>query len=200
MHRRHVTLAATALALAVTLGACGDDSGDGSGGTAAAPSTSASAAVSMPADVNDQDSRFAEDMIVHHRQAVEMAELAASRASDPEVKRLAAGIQAAQAPEIETLAGWLTAWGMQPPGEMAGMDHGSMPGMMSDSELAEMSRMTGPEFDEMFLTMMIEHHEGAVAMAEDERSAGENADVKTFADTVVADQTAEIARMRALLT
>ena len=200
MNRRHATLAAAALTLAATLSACGDDSGsDQSGGTTAAPSASESAGMSMPADVNEQDSSFASDMIVHHRQAIEMAELASSRAGSRDVKELAAGIEAAQSPEIETLSGWLTSWGMKPPGEMQGMDHGSMPGMMSQAELGEMSGMKGADFDKMFLTMMIEHLQGALTMAKAERSSGKNADVKAFADKVVEDQTAEIAKMRGML-
>jgi len=193
--------AAVALSLAATLGACGDDSGSGdqAGGATAAPSASESAAMSMPADVNDQDSSFASDMIVHHRQAIEMAELASSRASSSEVKELAARIAAAQAPEIKTLSGWLTSWGMKPPGDSQGMDHRSMPGMMSQAEMSEMSGMTGAGFDEMFLTMMIEHHEGALSMAEAEQSTGKNAEVKAFADKVIADQTAEIAKMQGML-
>jgi uncharacterized protein (DUF305 family) len=92
-----------------------------------------------PATFNDADATFAQQMIPHHQQAVTMAELAGTRATDPEVKRLAAQIKAAQGPEITTMTGWLSAWGKPAPTDS--LDHGmnmsggSMPGMMSSAAI-----------------------------------------------------------------
>lgn len=86
----------------------------------------------MMGDFNDADVAFATDMIPHRRHAVEMAELAETRAESPEVKDLAMQIMSAQDPEIETMSGWLTAWGKPVPADDGGMDmSGSMPGMMN---------------------------------------------------------------------
>jgi uncharacterized protein (DUF305 family) len=204
MYRRRSTLAITAasVGLAATLAACGgsDDAGsDGMSGMS--PSASSSAAASMPADVSDQDAAFASNMIVHHREAIEMADMAAANSSNPAIVRLAGDIKAAQGPEIETLSGWLTDWGMKPPADGAQMDHGgtSMPGMMDAAEMEKMGSMKGPEFDEMFLTSMIEHHEGAVTMSQEVLTSGKDAETKAFAQKVIDDQTAEIAEMRKLL-
>ncbi|WP_448061801.1 DUF305 domain-containing protein [Cellulomonas hominis] len=152
------------------------------------------------ADFNDADVTFATDMIPHHRQAVEMANLAPSRAQNQQVMDLAMQIQDAQDPEIQTMSGWLTAWGKPVPEDMSGMDmSGSMPGMMSAEEMSELEGMSGAEFDEMFLEMMIKHHQGAIRMAETELADVENPDAIALAQQVKAAQTAEIATMKGLL-
>lgn len=164
---------------------------------------------SADADFNKADVSFAQDMIPHHRQATEMAALAKTRTDTAAVLGLAADIEAAQGPEIDTMTGWLNKWGKDVPAEgddMGGMDHSnmggdssSMPGMMSDDQLAELEASSGAGFDQMFLTMMLAHHEGAVQMAKAEQSDGKNADAKALAGTIRKDQTAEIATMRDLL-
>ena len=112
-------------------------------------------------------------MIPHHEQAIEMAEIAQdpARQAGPEVLDLAARVKAAQDPEIATMTGWLTAWGQ--PVEMDtsdGHDMSSMTGMMSAEDMDAMATMTGPDFDDMWLTMMIEHHQGAIEMATTEQT------------------------------
>ena len=178
-----VTLAVVA---ALALAACGSDSGS---------STSSSR-------FNDADVTFAQSMIPHHQQAVEMAKSAQMHASSPEVKQLADKVEAAQGPEIATMTGWLNAWDEDVPSE-SGMDHdmghGSMPGMMSDDDMKALDAATGAKFDRMFLTMMIEHHSGAIEMAKTEQADGENPDAVALAKKIEADQTAEIATMRDLL-
>jgi uncharacterized protein (DUF305 family) len=164
---------------------------------------------SASADFNKADVSFAQDMIPHHRQATEMAALAKTRTDTAAVLELAADIEAAQGPEIDTMTGWLNKWGKDVPAagdDMGGMDHSnmggdssSMPGMMSDDQLAELAASSGAGFDQMFLTMMLAHHEGAVQMAKAEQSDGKNADAKALAGTIRKDQTAEIATMRDLL-
>ncbi|MCM0675744.1 DUF305 domain-containing protein [Micromonospora phytophila] len=200
---RRAALAGATFTAALALSACGGDHpgmGHGTPGTTGSAVTASGGASAAPVD--DADVMFAQMMIPHHRQAVEMADLAATRAVDPEVKRLAGEIKAAQAPEIATMSGWLAAWGrpVQSPGaEMPHMDHGGMPGMMSEADMAELAAATGREFDRRFLTMMIAHHEGAVTMAQTEIAEGANAEAKSLAQQIVTTQRAEIDTMKKIL-
>ncbi|GIH62966.1 DUF305 domain-containing protein [Microbispora siamensis] len=157
------------------------------------------AATTPAADHNDQDVMFARMMIPHHRQAVEMGRLAEGRAADPRVARLARRIEAAQALEIRTMSGWLTAWGEPAPGESPGPAHHAMPGMMSPEDMRRLERLSGRAFDRAFLTMMIRHHEGAVAMARDELRSGVYEPARRMAASIVSSQSAEIREMRSLL-
>jgi len=153
---------------------------------------------------NDADVTFAQQMIPHHEQAIDMALVAQERAENAQVRELAAAIEEAQGPEIATMTGWLEAWGEDVPAETGGMDHGGMstddmPGMMSDQEMDSLAAMSGAAFDEMFLTMMIAHHEGAIEMARTEQADGENPEAIALAEKIEADQAAEIDTMRGLL-
>ncbi|MGW4497979.1 DUF305 domain-containing protein [Micromonospora sp. NPDC004336] len=198
---RRAALAGVTVTAALALTACGGDGHPSPGMHGTPGGTGPAATASGPAAFGDADAMFAQMMIPHHRQAVEMADLAATRAADPEVKRLAAEIKAAQAPEIATMSGWLSAWGRpvpSPGAEMPHMDHG-MPGMMTDAEMTKLAAASGREFDRQFLTMMIAHHEGAVTMARDELSRGVNAEAKALAGQIVATQQAEIDTMRGIL-
>lgn len=201
---RRAALAGVTLA-ALAVGGCGGSDGGGHSsmpgmGATSAPAVSASAAATF----NDADVTFAQMMIEHHRQAVQMAELAPARASGPEVKQLAEKVKAAQQPEIDTMTGWLSAWGKPVPDagdgiDHAGMGHGAMPGMMSDADMDKLAGAKGAAFDKQFLTMMIAHHEGAITMAEDQTTEGGDPDAKALAATVVIDQQAEITEMKAIL-
>ena len=153
---------------------------------------------------NKADVSFAQDMIPHHRQATEMAKLAASRTNNPDVLAVASKIIAAQQPEIDAMSGWLKSWGKKVPAEtmnMPGMDSGSsdMPGMMSDSDMASLKKSSGGDFDTMFLTMMKSHHKGAIEMAKIEEEDGKYSHAVTLARKIQKDQAAEIAKMEALL-
>jgi uncharacterized protein (DUF305 family) len=125
-----------------------------------------------------------------------MADLAATRASSPQVKRLAAQIKNAQRPEIEKMTGWLRAWGepTRPPGGMHRME-----GMMTEQDLKRLGTLSGTAFDKKFLHMMIEHHQGAVTMARTEQEQGTDPDARALAASIVTSQSAEIATMRRLL-
>lgn len=195
--------AALALALVLLVAGCGGGGGGGGHGHGTAqPSATPSAGVSAGA-FNATDVQFATDMIPHHRQAVDMAALADTKASSAEVKALAAKIRKAQEPEIAAMSGWLTAWGepVPSPGAMHhdSGDMGGMPGMLTDTELRQLAAATGAAFDKLFLTLMIKHHEGAVETATTARAQGANAAAKQLASDIVAGQTAEIAEMKALL-
>ncbi|MDX5570001.1 DUF305 domain-containing protein [Streptomyces sp. ID05-04B] len=209
---RRVAVSAASAVAALVLAACGgDSSGSDSGSTAAAGSASASASASAGVAAgahNAQDVSFAQGMIPHHRQALEMARLATGRASSAQVEALAARVEKAQEPEIRTMSGWLTSWGEDVPtssGSMAesmpGMDHSGsgMPGMMAASDMAALKKASGKDFDAMFLTMMVDHHKGAVDMATAEKKKGAYAPATSLADDIVAAQTAEITDMNKLL-
>lgn len=189
---------------ALSLAACGDDgnSGESTSGHSMAPSSAGQARAGQH---NDQDVMFAQMMIPHHQQAIQMAKQARARASAPEVKRLAASIEKAQSPEIKQMSGWLKTWGvsMPWPGEdyMGNMDHGGgMPGMMSSQDMKRLSKLSGKAYDKAFLQMMIKHHQGAVVMAKAEQAKGTFPQAKTLAGAIITSQSAEITKMRALLT
>ncbi|MFI7408414.1 DUF305 domain-containing protein [Streptomyces sp. NPDC049627] len=205
---RRAALAATAATAALVLAACGGDNGSDSGSAAKESATSsADAGAGATAGAhNDQDVSFAQGMIPHHQQALEMAEMAADRASSAQVKDLAARIRKAQDPEIQTMSGWLKTWGEDVPASMPGMDHSGghsggsgMAGMMDKKDMDELMKASGKDFDTMFLTMMVEHHEGAVEMATTEKEKGQYGPATELADAVITAQTAEIKEMNQLL-
>lgn len=154
---------------------------------------------------NTADLGYVHMMIEHHAQAVTMTELAPDRAGSMTVKRLAARIAAAQRPEIEAMSGWLRHHGGKGRhGAQAhhGGTHGHagapMPGMATEAQLTALRRARGTAFDELFLKLMIAHHQGAVTMATEVLSQGDNTQVEWMASDVLAQQTIEIDRMRAM--
>jgi uncharacterized protein (DUF305 family) len=193
--RKLIALFAALFALTLAA-ACGDNGVDGADHGASKSDSS----TEETADRNAADVKFAQDMIPHHGQAIAMAELAASRATSPQVKTLAQKIEAAQDPEIKTMSEWLKEWGEEVPsadmGTMA--DHGSTPGMMSTEEMADLEKASGAEFDTMFVEMMIRHHQGAIDMARTEQADGKNAEAKALAGQIEKAQTAEISELRTL--
>ncbi|RWZ52843.1 DUF305 domain-containing protein [Labedella phragmitis] len=194
MNTRRVAVASTALATALVLAGCSSaGSDDGMAGmdhgSSSSPSESASSA-----DVNDADTMFASAMVMHHEQAIEMSDVLLEKEGvNEEVAALAEKIKAAQEPEIEKMNSWLADWGVE---GMEGMDHG---GMMSEEDMAALEAATGAEASTLFLEQMIEHHQGAVSMAQGEVDNGQNADAVEFAEKIVADQTEEIVMMQELL-
>ena len=203
MRRKHIAATALIVLGGLTLAACGgEDSMSGMSGMDSSTSTPTESGSSEAAsDFNDADVTFATDMIPHHRQAVEMATLAESRADSAEVKSLAKQIMEAQDPEIQTMSGWLSAWGEPVPEDMSGMDMStSMPGMMSSDEMDDLMSSAGAAFDKMFLTMMIEHHNGAIDMAKTEQAEGQYPDAVALAQQIESAQAKEIATMQDLLS
>lgn len=190
---RYLFTLAIVPAAALGLSACGD----GMPGMDHGSSTTAPAGASF----NDADVQFAQMMIVHHQQAVEMADLAATRADDPEVKTLATAIKAAQQPEVDTMTEWLTSWKQptaQPGGHnMPGM--GAMPGLMSEADMTTLKGSSAVDFDRQFARMMIAHHNGAIQMARDVQKNGNNPDVKRLAVMIEQTQTSEVAQLQTIL-
>jgi uncharacterized protein (DUF305 family) len=158
---------------------------------------------SMPhgAGFNTADVQFAQMMIPHHAQAIQMAELATTRAADPEVKQLAANIKAAQQPEIDTMTGFLNTWS-QPTAQAGGHDMpgmSGMPGMMSDADIEALNAASGLDFDRRFTRMMIAHHNGAIQMSRDVQKNGTNPDVKRLGLMIEQAQTTEVTQLQGIL-
>ena len=201
-----VRAAALVTPVLLALAACGssDPSTVGTGTGTGSPSASSSATADghVAADVT-----FAQGMVPHHLQAVEMADIALdqARGASPKVIALAREIKGAQAPEITTMSGWLTSWGEKVPtssamGAMAGMDGASaMPGMMTGADMAGLRTDSSAAFDKRWLTMMVEHHTGAIEQARTELGAGRYAPARTLAQAIIDSQTKEITTMKGLL-
>ncbi|MGW5063632.1 DUF305 domain-containing protein [Streptomyces sp. NPDC004096] len=197
---RRIAAAGVVAAGALLLSACSSDSNDmGSMNHGSSHSSSpAATATATAAAYNDADVHFAQMMIPHHEQAVEMAKLADGRAADSEIKNIASKIEKAQDPEIKTMTGWLQSWGKPTAmGDMPGMDMGD--GMMSDKDMKELEAMKGTEFDKMFAQMMIDHHNGAISMAKTEQKDGKNADAVKMAGDIVTGQSAEVTQLQSIL-
>ncbi|MEU3467240.1 DUF305 domain-containing protein [Streptomyces sp. NPDC006687] len=146
---------------------------------------------------NSADRAYVRHMIEHHRQALTMSALAPERASSDGVRRLAERIAASQGPEIAAMEKWQARY-PAPAGDPGGHDHATMPGMATEAQLRELADARGTGFDRLFLTLMTAHHEGAVTMAGEALAQGNNGAVEEMANEVVAVQSAEIHRMRAM--
>ena len=206
MRTRALLTLAAGITVAAALAGCASDS---TATTSTPPTSSAGATAAGSTTGSEADIAFAQLMIPHHQQAIEMADLAAANATSPEVKALATQIKAAQDPEIQTMTQWLTTWGaptaMATPSD-SGMDHGGMDmggmteaGMMSGADMTALANATGADFDTMWLQMMIAHHQGAITMAQQVGETTTNPEVRELADAIITGQTAEIAAMQQLL-
>lgn len=154
----------------------------------------------------EADVEFMQMMIRHHAQALRMTRLVPERSASVDLPRFARRIEVSQLDEIEAMQRWLTERGEDVPDVEAGHAHdhaaGSMPGMLSEQEFAELEAASGPEFDRLFLERMHDHHAGALQMVADlfaTTGAGEEPEIFRFANDVDADQRIEIARIESLL-
>ncbi|MBY8872953.1 DUF305 domain-containing protein [Micromonospora sp. PLK6-60] len=146
---------------------------------------------------NNADTRFVTMMIPHHEQALVMAKLVADRGQNPQLKIMADRIVAAQEPEIKTMETWLADRGLDR--NSGGRHQHEMRGMQSPEALDRLAAARGAEFDRMFVSMMIEHHQGAIDMAGEALALGVDVIINEMAGGVIAEQTAEINRMREVL-
>ncbi|WP_225433745.1 DUF305 domain-containing protein [Mycolicibacterium mucogenicum] len=161
------------------------------------PGMSGSSTSAAPAaNFNDADVMFLQMMYPHHAQAVDMAKLVPTRSQNQQVKDLATAIEKAQAPEMQQMTTLLAGFGK--PAPSATMSH-SMPGLMTPQQMTELTGLSGAAFDKMWLQMMVEHHQGAITMADDELKNGTNADAKAMAQAIVTAQQAEITTMNGML-
>ncbi|WP_285244605.1 DUF305 domain-containing protein [Pseudarthrobacter sp. fls2-241-R2A-127] len=199
---------AAALAASLGLAGCAANAVSGNSmpmdhGSAGAMSTAMPSAGGMSpganADHNQADIMFAQMMIPHHSQAVEMSDIMLAKAGMPaEVTALATKIKAAQAPEIEQMTGWLTGWGA--PTAMSDPSGHGMTGMVDDAGIDKLKAAAGTDAAKLFLQQMIGHHEGAIDMAQQEISAGKSAEAVKLGQDIVDAQQAEITQMKQLLT
>ena len=171
--------------------------GGGSDADSSEPAPPESIAAATDSSFNDADVAFAQGMIPHHAQAVDMASIALQPESgaSAEIQALATAIQSAQDPEIETMTQWLQTWGQ--PMEMDGMD--GMDGMVTEEQMAALAGLSGPAFDTEWATMMIAHHQGAITQAETVKATGADPEVLALADQIISAQQAEIVQLQALL-
>lgn len=211
--RKYVRMGAVAgaAALSLTLAACGGNDTSSSASSMSMSTSSSPASASVDAQHNAADVTFAQGMIVHHQGAIQMAQLAKTKASTQEVKDLAQRIEFAQGPEIQEMTSWLKAWG-QPVtagSSMSGMDMGgssasssmgSMDSMgMTPQQMDQLTSATGKAFDRLFLQMMTTHHQGAIEMAKTEQSNGSNPQAMALAKSIETSQTAEVTEMGQML-
>lgn len=202
-----VRIALTATTVAVIgLAGCSNDTHDmspmpgmGHGSTGSASPAPSSTGTPAAGPHNQADVMFAQMMIPHHQQAIEMSDLILAKEDiSPDVTGLAEQIKAAQAPEIAQMTGWLAGWG-QTADPSTPMDHGMGGGMMSQADLDALEQATGDRAAQLFLDGMIIHHEGAIDMAETQLATGQNATAKELAQQIITSQQAEITTMDQLL-
>ena len=202
-YRRVFSLLTATLAAAALVAACS------SGESHSSMSETSKQTIPESANFNATDVGFAQGMIPHHAQAVEMADLALEKSTNADVLALAKQIKASQNPEIQTMSGWLQSWGQKVPStdsmsggghDMTDMGGMMMDGMMTEADMEKLESSSGTAFDRLWMELMIQHHEGAVRMSEDELKDGKNLDVKALAQTIVTSQQAEISTMNSLLS
>ena len=215
-------LAAVA-ATAVVVSACSNTATETAAPSNAPEASSAPGAANTDATHNDADVMFAQAMIPHHQQAIEMSDMVLSKQGiDREIVSLANQIKDAQGPEIEQMQGWLRDWRAastpSPSTSMPGHDMGDMPsrgdmpgmghmpgmgggghGMMSEADMADLQNAQGADAGRVFLTQMIEHHEGAITMAQNEIDNGASPAAIDMARNIVSSQQQEIATMQEIL-
>ena len=191
---RIIALAAAALMLGAAATACAQHPA-GMG---------AHAHVTIPAGASYTvaDVEFMQGMIAHHAQAIHMSRMAEARRADPRLLKLAEKIEQSQVAEIRIMQDWLVRNGQAAP-DTSSWRTMHMAGMLTPAQLDTLGAATGTAFDHAYLTMMIQHHEGALDMVEAlfaVPGAGQDVDVNVFANDVVAVQTAEIGAMRRMLS
>jgi uncharacterized protein (DUF305 family) len=198
MWKRTTLMGACALAVLAIATGCSSSNDSAHPPSSATPATTATPA---PAAHNDADVTFAQHMIPHHTQAVEMSDtLLTKQGIDPRVTALANQIKAAQGPEIQQMQGWLTQWGAPSMPPMSG--NGNMPGMsgmMSEQDMTALKDAQGADATKLYLTQMIAHHQGAITMAQGEIKDGQYPPALEMAHAIVTSQHQEIETMNGML-
>lgn len=157
--------------------------------------------VPQGAEYTEADVAFMQGMIAHHGQAIYMSRMAVAHKADPRVVKLAVKIDQSQVAEISIMQDWLKRNGQSVP-DASSWQTMMMPGMLTKAQLDTLDSVTGSGFDHAYLTLMIQHHEGALSMVKDlfaTSGAAQEVDVSVFANDVVSVQTAEIGAMRRML-
>lgn len=191
----------SALFLLAGCGGDGETSGDATPGSQI-PETPV--ITGAPAGYNAADRTFAETMVPHHKQAIDLSTMASERSADPELLTLAGEIVATQQPEVNILNVFLVQWNENPDAQTdpgSGDDPGepSIPGMVDEATVAKLESLRGPEFDKLWLQSMIGQLQGGVAIADDEVANGANVDAVAVARTMTAGLQARIAQIKKML-
>ncbi|MBV9641687.1 MAG: DUF305 domain-containing protein [Mycobacteriaceae bacterium] len=232
MRNRALAMAVAASAALLTVVAC-SSSGNNQGSQTSTTTVVVTTPVPSPGAQphNQADVTFAEQMIPHHRQALQLSDIIVGKQGiDPRVVDLANQIKATEGPEIQQMQAWLSQWG-QPlpsasstatgsattPGATApptvttaptsGMTTsatatpgaGQMPGMVSEQEITALQNTEGADASKLFLTMMIDHHQGAITMAQAEVKSGQNSPAIALAQSIITSQQQQIDTMQNLL-
>ncbi|KZB85219.1 DUF305 domain-containing protein [Amycolatopsis regifaucium] len=161
-------------------------------------STATGAATAAPG-ANQADITFSQQMVPHHQQSIQVANLAPERSASEFVKSVAAKIVKAEAAEVQTMTGWLQSWNaaVLPAAGHAGH---SMPGMITSGQVAALQNLAGDEFDRTWLPLMAEHLRNGVTMAKTVLSSGEHPETKALAQEIVENQTAAIDEITARIS
>lgn len=183
-----------AVAAGGLLGGCGGTAPNSS--TTGLPPTTRAAPVASQQHHNQADVVFLQNMILHHSQAITMCDSAHAKATSLRVKALALRIKAAQEQEIPQMRQLLVAWDAAVPPNGTG---GQMPGMASDQQMQQLTASSGDEFDQMFLRMMVAHHQGAIQMSQTELAQGTDPQARRLAQEIISRQQVEINQMQKLL-
>jgi uncharacterized protein (DUF305 family) len=191
--RSRIVMTGLAAVAALLVAGCGG----GDSGTGAAAGNSAAAA-DQSVTWNDADVSFAQMMLADHRMVGEMATMAQKKATTAELKAVSKKLNSGQSKAADEISGWLTAWGE--PTE-AGAAHAQMPGAMTEADMTMLTSMKkGMDFDTMFAQMMVEHHQGAITMAEEEAANGKNPDAKAMAASMVKTLQAQVTSLERIAT
>jgi uncharacterized protein (DUF305 family) len=187
-----IVAVAAALATAAVVASCSTATDHSQHGSSA---TTSSAVVAAH---NADDVMFAQMMIPHHQQAVELSALVPQHTANQALVALAAKISGEQQPEINAMKALLLQWDVDP-GAMGDHSGMAMQGMVDDATMAKLNSLRGPEFDTLWLQSMINHHQGAIEMANNEIAKGQSVDMITMAKAMVTAQQAEINQMKQML-
>jgi uncharacterized protein (DUF305 family) len=195
------------------IGACSNSKTEQATSSPVPSSAQSSTVAATPVAHNQADVMFAHMMIPHHQQAIQMSDVILSKQGiDPRVVELAKQIKAAQGPEIERMQGWLSQWGAPGMTGMPGMNgmpgnppsgHEGMPGMdgmMSAADMQALQNAQGVAASKLYLTQMITHHQGAIAMAQNEIKNGQFSDGVAMAQSIASSQQKEIDTMNQILS
>ncbi|KPN48124.1 DUF305 domain-containing protein [Mycobacterium intracellulare] len=204
MRRQLAIKVVAAFAALLTLTACSSSANQAGSSTTSVGSPATSNSPPGPQPHNDADTMFAKQMIPHHQQAIQMSDIIIGKQGiDPRVIQLANQIKAAQGPEIQTMQAWLSQWGQSTTPGMPG--HSGMPGMpgmsgtMSEQDMQALQNAQGVEASKLFLTQMIQHHQSAITMAQDEIKSGRYPPATALAHSIVTNQQQEINTMQSIL-
>lgn len=192
--KNSISFAFALLSASLVLGGCAGSSHNGIESMPSATATAKPGTTDLP--VAASDLMFVEMMIPHHEQAVEMALMAPGHGANPEVMALAAKIASAQGPEIVQMQGMLSRWGVS---EMSDHSGHQMDGMVDASGMGELDAASGAEFDRLFLKLMIDHHLGAISMAQDPLANGADPELNKLLRAIVEAQATEIEQMEKML-